>query len=171
MNTFGQNRPPGLVRGAPLAFVETRAHVEQLGPLVREGRITGVVALYPEAAWALSQSNQPYLKLEDAYDGQRVNDLAEETLQRQIEWLDWVDAELQDRIPKFREFQFSAAHLHHYFLKLLSDGLRIWAFTFEQALKTWGPNEIYCPHSTAERDSIDWRLFFSTSLYADVLQL
>jgi hypothetical protein len=167
---FGSQRPPRLPAQPLLAFVESASQVQSVLNGPDQEQVDAFVALHPEAAWALYEVNKPYLKLEDGYNEQDLCELAQQALDEQQAWADWLDRSLHDHIPEFGEANFCPARLYLYWLKIMFDSLNIRISTLEWALQNWRPRRVLIPTGESVQQRFGWDLTYRDSLYPSVLQ-
>ncbi len=167
---FGLRNPPALPLHPRLAFVETEADVRCVLSSSARIQIDAFVALEPEAAWALAEVGQSYLKLEDGYAESALCKLAQPVLDGQQAWVEWVDRLLQDRISDFRIHDFRPARLYLYWLKIMFDALELRAYTITHALQSWSPSQIFYPGGPPANQTFGWDLMYRDSLYPCILR-
>ena len=92
-----------------VVLYETAHQVASASSLHKPG--TEFVALTPEAAWALQQSELHYQKLEDFYDLPEMVRQHNIVMATSLEWIEWVDAYLQKAFDIFADHNFRPAHL------------------------------------------------------------
>lgn len=166
--TFGLTAAPEVPRDAVLGFAET---AEDVDALLAEGRapIDRVVALDPDAAFALAEAGHAYAKLEDGYDERNLRALASAALDDQQRWAEWVDASLQQRVEAFGESRFAPARSYLYWLKIAFDSVRLRHYTVTAALRSWTPRRVVVPRVSDADAVFDADLSFRASLYPVVV--
>ncbi|HMH50528.1 MAG TPA: hypothetical protein VK548_09875 [Candidatus Acidoferrum sp.] len=153
-----------------LAFVETATQAAAALERQRRGDVDALVALEPDAAWALSQGNHPYLKLEDGYRERDLGDLAEGILDEQQRWAEWLDRALGERIPEFSRGGFEPARLYLYWLKVMVDSLGVRLHALRWALEAWKPERVVHLGGESPHDRFGTDLLFREGLYSTLLR-
>ncbi len=107
-----------------IIFVETENQVRTLLDTKQWPAETYVwLAVTPQAAWALRSGGISYYKLEDFYDAWSKCEAAQQVLEVENAWVEWIDDFLKTRVQLFREHKFRPARMHYRSLKILVDQL------------------------------------------------
>ena len=153
-----------------LIFVESRVHVEFV---LEDGLLSenvNVVALNPEAMYALDRAGIGYAIPEDYYSDDEWDQIALENMAYRDELCKWLDGCLSNHCQSIREFGLAPSVLHSYHLKVLLDSITTRIFGLQRIIATERPASVF--YFPTEDRPISWELvFFSESIYSHLMPL
>lgn len=155
---------------ADYLLCESRKQVERALVLRRRGvaSFTDIVAVFPDAAWALRERGLRYYRMEDCYREAELVAMAEPALERLVSWSERVDDWLQTQVPAWGAVGFRPARLSGYFLKMFFDNLVMRTYVAARFIERVAPASVAFYGPPASR-RLRWHLGFYESLYSLIL--
>lgn len=153
-----------------LIFCETSQHVG----IAVLNIITGsanydLVVLTPEAAWECQLRGQSYLKIEDFYSEADLSTHAQDVLEDEIKWANWVDEFLRHKIPVLRQAKFSPANASFNLLRWVLDGFFEASYVLTHFLARVRPQEV--SYWAWESTEPPWHLRHKNPIYSALLPM
>lgn len=120
------------------------------------------VPLSVDAWWAFETDGVPYRTAESMYDEWQFAELRYPVLGTQLQWLQWLNAELRSSVPAVAALELDAASPWLYNLKRLADQIVGLEFVVSAITATASPTEVVSGDAGM---SFDWPAFFRRGPY------
>jgi len=156
-----------------LVFVESESDLGRLRELARggpDGSFT-VVALSPEAEYALEKAGLPFVLVDDYYTEEEITQAGIANYERVERFCEYVDGWLAQRSDAIKTCGVTPARFHYFALKILLDAVSLRALILKRILAQESPATVLSAPAPLGDDPADPFLLFRGSIYARLLPL
>lgn len=155
-----------------LVFVESGSDIDRLRE-VGDGRDRSfkVIALSPEAEYALEKAGLPFALADDYYAEEEITKAGISNYERVDEFCAYVDAWFEQRSEIVKRFGLKPARFNVYPLKILFDAVSVRLIILRRILTEEKPVGVWAAPEEQEDTPLDPFLFFRASIFARLLPL
>ncbi|TAJ10917.1 MAG: hypothetical protein EPO61_01155 [Nitrospirae bacterium] len=153
-----------------LVFVESGSDIDRMRH-VGDGRDRSlrIIALSPEAEYALEKAGLPFALADDYYTGEEITQAGIANYDRVDEFCAYVDAWFEQRSEIVKRFGLKPARFNVYPLKILFDAVSVRLIILRRILTQEKPVEVWAAPEEQGDHPLDPFLFFGASIFARLL--
>lgn len=175
----GETEPVSLSLGMRLQVGKALVFVESASDVARVKREWGghkpanikIVALDPEAEYALEKAGLPFTLADDYYAVEEITRAGIVNYERVDQFCEYVDAWFEKRSEIVKRFGLKPARFNVYPLKILFDAVGLRLLILKRILLQEKPGEVWSGPAPFEDTPTDPFLFFRASIFARLLPL